>query len=282
MNQWTPRGADPATHHTLVDGVPSYMYGPLEGWFIAQFKHVVNDRWQVNIKRMQRYDLAARPQNSMAESLSNLGPEALFAHLHDDVRFEIMDWTVYDNSLSQDGLAYANVALEQVLAAGSSKWKVGSRDGEAGLEQRVPQGVQEAAEAAMATPGDVGRLLSEAWHAAFGVNPKPDLAYRKSIEAVEAAVLPKVMPKDSTAHLGKALGQMRSTREWKLPFVQEHSENSTADVVINMMQALWSGHSDRHPGTSSYVLSTQEAAEAAVFLAVPLVAWFSSGAVTQR
>ena len=146
----------------------------------------------------------------------------------------------------------------------------------------MPQGVQDAADQAMARPGDAGRLLSEAWHATYGVNPQADLGYRKSIEAVEAVVLPLVTPNDATAHLGKAIGKMRSDGDWKMPFIKEHKENPSEGVVLGIMQALWSGHSDRHPGTPNYVQSTQEAAEAAVSLAVTLVNLFSNGGVAQR
>jgi hypothetical protein len=49
-----------------------------------------------------------------------------------------------------------------------------------------------------------------------------------------------------------------------------------------MMQALWTGQNDRHAGQSGYTPSTQAEAEAAVMLAVPLVQWFSSGAIARR
>jgi len=114
------------------------------------------------------------------------------------------------------------------------------------------------------------------------MSPQPDLGYRKAIEAVEAVVLPIAVPNDDTATLGKAIGQMRTQGDWKLPFIREHAQNPSEGVVLGMMQALWSGHSDRHPGTASYILSTQEAAEAAVSLAVTLVSLFSNGGIQRR
>lgn len=95
-------------------------------------------------------------------------------------------------------------------------------------------------------------------------------------------MLPKVTPKDETATLGKAIGQMRAHGDWKLPFVKEHEQNPSQDVVLGMLQALWSGHSDRHPGTASYVESTQAAAEAAVSIAVTIVNLLNNGSVTRR
>lgn len=89
-------------------------------------------------------------------------------------------------------------------------------------------------------------------------------------------------PNDDTATLGKAIGQMRAHGDWKLPFIKEHNQNPSQAVVLGMLQALWSGHSDRHPGSASYIPSTQDAAEAAVSLAVSLVNMFDSGAVSRR
>lgn len=114
------------------------------------------------------------------------------------------------------------------------------------------------------------------------MNPQPVLGYRKSVEAVEAVVLPKVMPNDDTATLGKSIGQMRAQEDWRLPFIKEHKQNPSQDVVLGMMQALWSGHRDRHSGTASYIQSTQEAAEAAVSLAVTLVNLIVNGGIARR
>ena len=53
--------------------------------------------------------------------------------------------------------------------------------------------------------------------------------------------------------------------------------------VPGMMRALWAGQTDRHGGDSDPALViTQEVAETAVLLAVPLVQWFTSGAVARR
>jgi hypothetical protein len=279
---WIPRDADPATYHTLVDGIPQYMVSSLRAWFVEEFSFVptgsIGRRY--NIDRMEKYDLASR-RVPLVEDLRAYGPATLFEGLSAPDGLRIIDWTVFDNSTAYRG-DQRNAKLESILSAGSSKWKVGTRDGGAGLEGRVPHGVQDAADAAMATSGDAGRLLSEAWHSTYGINPQPDLGYRKSIEAVEAVVIPRVMPGDGTAHLGKAIGQMRADGDWKLPFVKEHPQNPSQDVVLGMMQALWSGHSDRHPGTSNFVPSTQEAAEAAVSVAVTLVNLFADGGIARR
>ncbi|QNE45877.1 hypothetical protein F1C58_02440 [Glaciihabitans sp. INWT7] len=282
---WNPFGAELEQNQTLVDGVPEWMLSSFRERVKIEFTRTVRSGNYVGatynenrVDRMRQFDLASRGR-PFADVLAKHSPSAVFDSMTSDEQLRLIDWLVKDNANSNES---GNAEIEKILAAGGSKWKVGTRDGSPGLESRVPLGVQDAAEAAITTPGDAGRLLSDAWHGVYGINPQPDLGYRKSIEAVEALVLPLVMPNDDTATLGKAIGKMRVDGDWKLPFIKEHKENPSPAVVLGMMQALWSGHSDRHPGTKSYVLSTSEAAEAAVSLAVTLVNLFASGSIARR
>lgn len=281
---WVPFGAAADVHATLTDGTPDWMLNSMEQVFLTEFRTYHRASYSGGgyhtdrLDRIRRMELATRmrPRAKLVESKS---VSAMFLAMTPEERLQALDWVIKDNVESSEG---GNEDIEKVLRDGGSKWKVGLRNGVPGLEDRVPQGVQDAADAAMASAGDAGRLLSEAWHAVYGMNPQPDLGYRKSIEAVEAVVLPKVMPKDDSATLGKAIGQMRADGDWKLPFIKEHTQNPSQDVVLGMMQALWSGHSDRHPGTASYIQSTQTAAEAAVSVAVTLINLFGNGSIARR
>lgn len=281
---WVPFGLDAESHAALVDGTPEWMLNSLKERFDAEFlKYIRTDNYgngytEKRVDRMRRMELETR-MRPFADVLDSRGIGTVWVAMSEQERLRAFDWTIRDNVANRES---GNEELERVLRDGGSKWRVGTRNGVPGLEERVPQGVQDAADAAMATPGDAGRLLSEAWHAVYGVSPQPDLAYRKSIEAVEAMVLPTVMPNDDTATLGKAIGQMRQHGDWKLPFITEHKRNPSQDVVVGMIQALWSGHSDRHPGTASYIQSTQGAAEAAVSFAVTLVNLFANGGIARR
>jgi len=278
MAQWTPRGADPVAHHALVDGIPPWIHGLLREWFVGQFTTYANGfarRWG---ERMQAYDMAAR--SAWAEDLMSYGPTAVFDSITPDEALRMLDWLVYDNATNQT--RDDNPELEEVLRGGGSMWKVGERDGVPGLERRVPEGVQEAAEAAMAAPGNAGSLLSEAWHAVFGMNPDYEKAYAKSIKAVEAAAIPVVSPTNRAATLGTVIQQLRDQGDWKLNLAREHATHTTQQVILGMAQALWTGQNDRHAGQPGYTPSTQAEAEAAVMLAVPLVQLFSSGAIARR
>lgn len=255
------------------------MRRPLRSWFEEQFIYRSHPsaprKW---IERIEAYDLAAR--TSWAEYLDINGPARLFEGLGDGALL-VIDWLVFDN-VEDGGRQRHNEELELVLRAGGSKWTVGLRDGLAGLELRVPEGVHEAARAAMAMPGNAGVLLSEAWHAAYGINPDPEKAYAKAIKAVEAAAIPVVSSTNAAATLGTVISQLRDQGNWKLGLTREHTTHTTQQVVLGMAQALWTGQNDWHAGQPGYTPSTPAEAEAAVMLAVPLVQWFSSGAIARR
>jgi hypothetical protein len=281
MTNWTPRGVNPSAHPVLVDGVPQWMMSPLRTWFKSQFTYRTNTRLPVIQPwkgRMEEYDLASR-RTPWAEDLGNYGTDPVFDVLGADELLRIFDWLIFDNATNTKR---GNDDLDGILAAGGSLWKVGERDGVPGLERRVPEGVQVAAETLMVAPGHPGLLLSEAWHAVFGLNPDFEKAYAKSIKAVEAAVIPIVSPTNALATLGTVISQMGSEGDWRLAMSREHTTHRTQQVVLSTAQALWTGQNDRHAGQAGYMPSTRADAEAAVTFAVSLVQWFTSGAVARR
>ena len=177
----------------------------------------------------------------------------------------------------------AKADLDAMLEEAGAAWKVGRRDGHPGLEHRVPEGVQEAAEQAMATPGHAGARLSEAWHAVYGVSPNPTHGYAMAVKAVEDAAVPVVVPKQSGATLGHVIGQLRNDRDWSLPLTREDPAAPTAEAVLRLCQGLWKGHHDRHGGDPSAPQSVgQDEAEAAVQIAVFLVHGFATGMIARR
>lgn len=122
-----------------------------------------------------------------------------------------------------------------------------------------------------------GEVLTGAWRAAFGVSPDPSKAYGLAIKAVETAAKPQVSPKDDVATLGKMRGVLRD-QKWGLPLAQQDDEGL---ILREMVSALWTGQTDRHGSDGPLVTPTQEQAETAIMLAVPLVHWFSSGAASR-
>lgn len=150
------------------------------------------------------------------------------------------------------------------------------RNGVPGLEERVSQGVQDAADAVMSSSQSAGAILSEAWHAAFGRSPDAEEAYEKAIKAVEEAGAHIVTPNNKKATLGTMVRDMKAQKDWRLEL-----PSPDADVPVTMAEALWIGQESRHGG-NGYRKPTQAEAEAAVLLAVSLVHWFASGALARR
>jgi hypothetical protein len=222
---------------------------------------------------MREFDLASRGKPH-ADRLAAIGAKKLFNELDDQQIIQLMDWVIYNSATS--GYRSKSEGLETILRSGGSRWKVGLRLGIPGLEERVSQGVQDAAESVVARSGQAGVLLSEEWHAAFGVNPNPEEAYEKAIKAVEEAGASVVAPKSSKGTLGTMVRDMKAQKDWRLDL-----PTPDADAPVKMAEALWVGQESRHGG-NGYRKPTQAEAEAAVLLAVPLVQWFSSGGLTRR
>lgn len=167
-------------------------------------------------------------------------------------------------------------ALEKILRLGGSLWRVVGDHLEARVEDAVREAVERAKKETAAT--SAATHLNSAWLACYGRNPNPGLAYSEAIKAVEAAAAPAISPKDLKATLGTMLGQLRPTTAlWRFAIAPH-----TMDRVINAMEILWDGQTDRHGGNRPTAEITQEAAQAAVLLAATLVHWFATGAVTRR
>jgi len=256
------------------------MRSSLRSWFAKNFPvyDAMGGRTDYGFEKMRRFDLAAR-RSPLADRLNTNGPERTFDSLEGDVILRIIDWMIMDTHVNK--LNEKHEGVDRILRDGGSKWKVGLRDGVPGLETRVPEGVQDAADAVISTPGHAGTLLSEAWHAVFGVNPKPETGYRQAVLAVEAAAIPVVIPTDPTATLGKVFAAMRDQKDWALDIKKQHKDYPSTAVILGMVQMLWAGQG-RHAGQPNWAPNTQAEAEAAVMLAVPLVQWFSSEAIARR
>ncbi|WP_163544335.1 hypothetical protein [Occultella kanbiaonis] len=190
-----------------------------------------------------------------------------------------MDYLLQKQQPSADALR----AVQEILDAGRSAYTVGRRDRRPGLERRVPGGVQSAAEAVTAGSGRAGERLASAWREAFGLGPDLSKVYAEAVKAVEDAAIPVVVPKQASATLGHVIGQLCKDGDWSLPLTREDSAAPSSETVLRMCQGLWKGHHDRHGGDPNAPAQVSQAeAEAALFLAVPLVQWFTSGAVVRR
>jgi hypothetical protein len=172
--------------------------------------------------------------------------------------------------------------LEDVLEEGASAWRVGLVSGKPGLVERIDATVQLAAETTGTLDERAGRLLADAWKHVFSMNRDPSAAYRYAVRAVEAAAAPVISPKDSLPTLGKMIAAFRDKPEkWDFTFkVDSATDPKTA--LLGMMQILWTNEYTRHvdPDVQAPLHVSQAEAESAVVLAVTLVNWFASRAIS--
>ncbi len=124
-----------------------------------------------------------------------------------------------------------------------------------------------------------GKVLSRAWASIHGLDTTASSAYADAVRAVEIVAISVVQPRHATATLGTVIGQMAADGDWQLP-LREPKESPAADLILGMLRTLWHGHRDRH-GNVDYSDVSEVEARAAVSLAVTLVDWFASGAISR-
>jgi hypothetical protein len=175
--------------------------------------------------------------------------------------------------------------LGAMLDAAGSAYRV--EDSADGLEVRVVPGVREAASSTIAEAkdqpdaGSAGEHLTNAWQAAYGLHPDPVGAYSEAIKAVEAAAHHVVQDNHPKPTLGTMLGEIPNARHKFVAVIHASPKSDPVAMVEAMMRTLWEGQTSRHGGKTPTVPETLEAARAAVHLAVTLVQWFTSDAVSR-
>lgn len=178
--------------------------------------------------------------------------------------------------------------LDKLLTAGGSGLRVNAD--RTGLESRIGetafQGVNRAVAAASARTeaGSAGQHLAAAWAALYGRNPDPSKSYSESIKAVEAAAQAVVEPRNAKATLGTMLKVLERSAPGTFSTAIEEKDSARKDVdlVVDMMRRLWQGQTSRHGSQAGTTLETKPQAEMAVFIAMTLVEWFSSGHVRRN
>lgn len=264
-------------YDALEEGVPPWLASSLAAWI----RDVVLESPGAPAEKLRLVERRLRWQINWDTANYDSPMKALFDAAADETGLLKLTDFCLAYLVRLRGPAVART-LESLLVQGGSAWTVGERAGSLGLVRRVPEGVQEAAEA-MFSRGDAGRLLLRAWGQVFGMNPNPSEAYRLAVKAVEAACIPVVSPTNDRATLGTVVAQMEQQGDWSLPFDREDERARSPIVLVAMMRMLWHGQHDRHAGGNDLPLSvSQPAAETAVAGAVSLVQWFTSGAVARR
>jgi hypothetical protein len=178
------------------------------------------------------------------------------------------------------------VNLEQVLYAGSSFVRL--NDTHDGLTRRVDATVTAAfdstvlAVAGKSNVGSAANQIRNAWKELYGVKPDPSAAYSAAIKALESAAHAVVEPKNSKATLGTMIGVLKGAPHKYQLVLPGPSGNGDIEVLIKMLELIWTGQTSRHGAQTVTRAETQEEAEMAVHLAVTLMQWFATGSVAHK
>ncbi|WP_197494178.1 hypothetical protein, partial [Rhodococcus sp. EPR-134] len=114
------------------------------------------------------------------------------------------------------------------------------------------------------------------------LHPDATESIAEAIRAVEAVMIPTVVPKDLKAIYSKGVGALKQQKDkWRLAIETQNGADDI-DVVISMLDRLGTAHLERHEGNVAKGVDTVESARACVHLAATLVQWFSMGAVVKR
>ncbi|GIJ06210.1 hypothetical protein Sya03_55620 [Spirilliplanes yamanashiensis] len=173
--------------------------------------------------------------------------------------------------------------VEKHLALGRSVWQATAT----GLVRRVEAATQAALEWTTMTADAASAELKEAWEKATSREGDPSDAWDHAIKAVEAVLIPIVVPTQVGPHLGHVLGQLdRHGQLWEpgLRYNQtkppDSSPRSPVEALVGVLRLIYP-NPDRHVGPGH---RTPTAAEARVVvqLAMTVVQWAREGLIVKR
>jgi hypothetical protein len=274
----------------LHPGVPEWMRESLWEWLRRQLCTYVyrggrQGYWDPNTLRIRETERICRIEVGWDGAGGDFtdrcaGLEALRSVLYtDDVKFlSAVDFYLGKVDDPEDA-----GKLQVILNESASAWRVGQLGSRLALVERIDETVQRAAEETAKQGTRAGQLLSDAWYQAFSMHRDPSAAYRCAVRAVEAAAGPILTPKDPRPSLGKMIPALRDgMQKWNFSFTVDSGVDPKS-VLVQMMQLIWTNEYSRHvdvdPAVPLHV--SQEEAESAVVLALTLVNWFTSGAISR-
>lgn len=277
---WRPlsaREAEQVFEETLFEGVPGHLASALREWLEEATDEACRRR------------IAALTRTSDLPSGNRMFCDWVSDEVAGDLLLDLIDAVLHVGPAPQFSALHPPKVLirqlDELLTDGGSVYHV--RADACGLERRIAPEIADAASHAIAraeagTPS-AAKHLAAAWQAAYGLHPNPTLAYSEAVKAVEAALIPLVQPKHAKATLGTVLGELRAKADrWRFAIDHGPSRDGNIAPVIAMAEMLWTGQTDRHATNGPTRTTSVPAAESALFVAIPLVQWAQSGALTRR
>jgi hypothetical protein len=281
------------------NGVPDWMFGPLWGWVVGRYPTLRRAGLLVpgsvavegSVENYRRIASALRVSIEDGTKPHPKDARGLQTRLFERMRTEpyrLLDVADYwlgtvDFKEPVRGHDDARRDLQDILVAAGSVYHV-QEGSPPYLARLIGPETQGAADALMSASGRSGQHLALAWRAIYGRPARPGEGYRECVRAVEAAAIPVVSPNNAKATLGTVIGDLRSAPDkWTVP-LDSPSPDQQIPAVIGMLELLWRGQGDRHgtPDLAVPLSVTQEQAETAVHLALPLIHFFTAGVVETR
>lgn len=176
---------------------------------------------------------------------------------------------IIDAVLASSSTKYKD--LERILQDGRSAWTVAA-DGRS-LQERVDPTAQLAIERTTRPADVVSEELRHAWSKAFGRDADASDAWDHAIKAVEAALIPVVVPRQDKPHLGHVLGTLDRQGEG---FVLRLGDTDGIETLVSMLRLLWP-NPDRHASPAGRHAPSDEEAKGIVHLAIAIVQWVREG-----
>lgn len=228
--RWLPLSArnDPERakdFDVLHDGIPGWLHQPLLDWIVAVALEEGLARYHGRAPRWTS-QTKAHIQAALRETIDDF-VEALAAEVYLDLIDLVLRLGTIDVS-RRDG-------LEVLLSTGGSAWRVTER----GLERRVDQTLERAAELVDAKGGRPAEHLRDAWHKAWGRNADASGAHQEAVSAVEAAYAPIVSPANPRTTLGTIISNIREKPSKFRVRLQASGADKDVGRVVAMMELLW-------------------------------------------
>jgi hypothetical protein len=255
------------------EGVPSHLRGPMKYWLERAF--LSDPRGRIPRLAVQVATAARVPYfplsgataevkvQAAVQAIDEQGDEAILDAI--DACLQLRDWQPEDLEV-----------LSESLRVGGSLWEVGA----GGLVRRVDRAATAAYEEATAVADTASTELVEAWSNAYGRSPDASDAWDHAIKAVEAVLIPIVVPTQAGAHMGHILGELDHHGDRFQMGLTSKQGITPLQTIVGMLRLLYP-NPDRHIGPDHRVPGLDEA-KAVVHLAVTLVQWARDKVLTRN
>lgn len=275
MGDWEPLSVRRGKRHRPEphEGIPDHLTYPIRHWLEGRFGY----RKKGGMDRgLMMYvatatGIALTPTHADHQLQDQIiGAGERDHDLYLDVLDAVLHWT--------EGAGATT--LRELLETGGSTWTV-AEDGQS-LERRVDPTAARAIATATNPADEASKELREAWANVYGRNPDPSDAWDHAIKAVEALMIPIVVPRKTKATLGDVLGEL-GNHPGTFMFSLDTSSKAVGSVetLEALLRLMWP-NPDRHAGAGPTKTPSLPEAEAVVQIAVLTVQWLRSGVLVRK